>query len=528
MSPSRPGVRVTTAAESAARDAAAIAAGTPSADLMQRAGEAAARVIRERYPRRLARGAVAFAGAGNNGGDAYVVAAALSEAGARVAVVEVEPPRTPDAIAARERWMARNAESPPARASRTSLDSDALVIDGILGTGASGAPRAAAADAIRRVLALRAAGARVVALDLPSGVDATTGAVAVDGGAVVSDLTLTFGTAKRGLLLARDHAGAIAVLDIGLGVHATLDDHAPALVDAAFVHAALPRIAAASHKGTRGRIAVLGGCEGMAGAAILAARGAHAASAGLVRLVVAPASIAAVQAAEPQATASAWPGSDDEARDLLDGLAHALLIGPGLGRTRHALALVERALRVWRGPVVLDADGLSLFEDDPDALGALLAGRPSLLTPHAGELARLTGATASDVVANAFDAGGEVAVRTGAVVLLKGVPTVITAPDGRRLVSAAGSPVLGAGGSGDILGGIAATLLAQTNGEPLPSAACAAWVHGSAGERAASHHGVRGTTLDHVLHALAGAWPRSPRAPRPPVLAKLPRAGDRP
>ena len=491
-------VAVTTAAQAAARDASATADGIPPRALMRQAGAAAAAEIAHRFAHRLGRGVAVYAGAGNNGGDAWVVARTLAASGVRaaaLAVIDAAPPH----------------------------GGEEIVVDGILGTGAHGAPRGAIADGVRRVNALRANGAAVVALDVPSGLDATTGAAA---DTVHADVTLTFGTVKRGLLVARSRAGAIVVLDIGLGAHAALDDGAPALVGAAWVAHRLPPIAAEAHKGTRKKIGIVGGASGMAGATVMAARAALASGAGLVQVVAHADSIRAVQAAVPQALAAPWPGADDgDALRALVAWADALLIGPGLGRGEGAHALVERLLATFRGPVVLDADALNAFSGDAAALGALLHGRPSMLTPHATECARLAGVTTDHVLAHRFEIGADVARVTHAVVLLKGVPTIVSNSNGARFVSASGTPMLGTGGSGDILGGIAATLLAQ-HGDAASAAAMAAWVHGRAAEIVSAGRATRGTSLDDLLVALPSVWDERPPPPRAPVLAELPAVGD--
>lgn len=508
-------VRVVTAAQSAARDAAAIAAGVPARALMRCAGMAAAAEIARRYARLLHSGVAVFAGRGNNGGDAWVVAAALAAAGVPVSVAETGAPTTDDALFERTAALARLGEPRDPSAER-------LVVDGILGTGARGAPRDGAATLIARVEGMRAAGARVVALDVPSGVDATSGAT--PGGHVTADLTLAFGTIKRGLLVARDAVGAVAVLDIGLGGDAT-DDGAPELLDAGWVRERVPPIGASAHKGTRGRLTIAGGGVGMAGAAVLAARAAFRSGAGLVRLLVAPPSVAAVQAAVPEAIAHAW--GDEDAERALDG-ADALVVGPGLGRSADTRRLVDRLLASFGGPVLLDADALNVFERETDALASLLGGRPALLTPHPAEFARLAGGTVAQALEQRFDAAPALARRTGATVLLKGVPTVVAAPGGRSVVSAAGSPVLAVAGSGDVLSGVAGALLAQTR-DPLVAGACAAWVHGRAGELAGEVRGrgvVRGAILDEVVTALGAAWSHLARSPLPPVLAELPAVGE--
>ena len=511
---------LTTAAQSAARDAAAIAAGTPQQALMQRAGAAAAAEIALRFPRRLRHGALVLAGPGNNGGDARVVAAALSATGVRVRI--------------NEPW-----------------DGERLVIDGLLGTGAHGAPRGEVAARMDVARHAQERGAAIVSLDVPSGLDATTGDATH---ALRAQLTLSFGTLKRGQLVARGNCGRIVVLDIGLGEHATPADGAPLVVDARWVAERIPQIAADAHKGTRRKVLVVGGARGMTGAAILATRAALASGVGMVKVAVDAASLDVVQRAEPLALAAVWPGNAADASAMLSW-CDAIAIGPGLGATAASRALVARLLEASDKPVVLDADALNVFAGELDALRALLAGRMAVLTPHPLEAARLLGVTLDEVLTRRFEIGGELARRTGAVVLLKGVPTIISHPDGRSVVSARGTPLLAAAGSGDVLTGIAATLLAQM-GDAFEAAACAAWVHGKAAEaaqqRQAPHFAqgdnsgsegyrlaqgdssshpersegsvvpLRGLTLHDVLASLPGAWQLSAAPTRSPVLLELP------
>jgi NAD(P)H-hydrate epimerase len=335
---------------------------------------------------------------------------------------------------------------------------------------------------------------------------------------------------KRGHLVARRQCGGVAVLDIGLGEYGELTDGAPLLVDEWWVADHVPRIEPSAHKGVRKKLVVIGGAEGMAGAAILAGRAAMRSGIGMVRLLVGAESVRAVQEAEPFALAGAWPPDDATVDEQIVQWADAVVIGPGLGRAPAARALVERALTRWRGPVLLDADALTIFAGDLDVLRGLIGDRAALLTPHPAEFARLMGCTVDDVLARRYDIGAELAERTGATVLLKGVPTVITSADG-SFVSATGTPVLAAAGSGDILSGIGGTLLAQM-GNALHAGAAAAWIHGraaeaaSVGDQRANNAGVRGLTLDDVLAALGQAW-RLSRAPsRYPVLLELPRVGE--
>lgn len=519
-------VSVVTSGESAARDASAIVAGIPGRALMQRAGAAAAAEIALRWRDRLAGGVLVLTGPGNNGGDGWVVARALATTGADVRVVEVLAARSPDCIAERALALAvlagdavclftdANSKIP------TPFASSSIVVDAMLGTGATGAPRGEIARGVELIQSLRSRGAAVAAIDLPTGVDATTGDT--PGPCITADLTLTFGTVKCGHLVARDECGAIVALDIGLGAHAQLADGAAMLVDEPWVAAHVPSIPASAHKGVRKKLAIVGGASGMAGASMLAARAALRSGIGMVKLFVAPESLPIVQESEPYALAAAWPLDDASVdRDLCEW-ADAVIIGPGLGRGDASRDLLERVLSRWRGPTLLDADAITVFESRAAALADALGGRPALLTPHPIEFARLAGMDGTDVLGARFTVGGGMAKTLGAAVLLKGVPTVISGADGRRLVSASGTPALATAGSGDVLSGIAGTMLAQI-GDPFVAGAVGAWVHGRAAERvpAGGDAGVRGIALDDVVNELRDSWTFDARPLRYPVIAEL-------
>lgn len=493
-------VRVTSAAESSALDAAAISSGIPSRALMRVAAANAATVIASRYREQLARGVQVYTGAGNNGGDGWVVAAALAAAGAPVNVCEAIEARTADALAEREAALARvsRGEAPAG-----------IVIDALLGTGSRGAPEGGVANAVRAINAARTRGSTVVALDIPTGLDATSGATADP--CVAADLTVTFGTVKRGTLVSRAVCGQIAVVDIGLphvpGPH-------PLLIDAAYVRSHVPVIAPDAHKGTRASVAIIAGARTMGGAAIDAAEGALRSGAGLVKVVTDPANVGAVHERLPEALTA----TIDTALDAIDDWADAVVIGPGLGHDTTARALVHAVLEQWRGPIVLDADALNVYDGELDLLASVIAGRAAVITPHPAEFARLVRRSVSDVLAERFDIGAPLARDLQAAVLLKGTPTVITAADGTRLVCAAGTAALATGGSGDVLSGMVGTLLAQGIA-PLDAAACAAWVHGRAAELTP---GVRGTRLQDVVEHLAPAWRLDATPSTYPVLATLP------
>ena len=504
-------VFVVTAEQATARDAAAIHAGTDSRLLMRRAGERAAHCLSARYPRAREAGVVIYCGPGNNGGDGWIVGLECARKGIPVAVRSTAEPKTADAAWARSQWDVATADLP----------APAVVVDALLGSGASGPPRGAIVDAIAEIAALRARGAAVVALDGPTGLDATSG---VATGNVVADLSVSFGTARRGHLMRRDLCGELVVCDIGLGPHAALGDGAPVLVDASWVRDHLPRIDARAHKGTRRRLLFVGASPGIAGATILATRAALRSGAGMIRCCVHEVSLSALQSAVPEATVVTWPALDVSIDPDLVQWPHALLIGPGLG-LRDARGRVEQWLEAWKGPVVLDADALSAFAGDVEALGAHLGGRQAVLTPHAVEASRLLGRPADDIVAAPFEMARELCRRAGVTVLLKGVPTVIAAPDGAALVSARGTPALATGGSGDVLSGIVSTLLAQCGDAPR-AAAMGAFVHGRAAEIATEGRPVRGVTLSDVITALGHAWRLTDDPLDDGELARLPRVGD--
>ena len=492
-------VRVVGSRESAALDAAAIAGGIPSRALMRAAAYNAATVICDRYPADLCRGVVVLTGPGNNGGDGWAVAAALASTGISVRVREVVPSRTPDALAERAQWHG------PADGGPLCCG---VIVDAMLGTGSSGELRDAMRDAATEIAATRSRGAVVVALDVPSGLDALTGAHA---SSVVAELTISFGSCKRGTLVSRGVCGDIVVVDIGLD--ASADASLPTLVDAAFVKAMVPPIAADAHKGTRKSVAIVAGAANMGGAAILAATAALRSGVGLVQVVTDPANVSAMHTQIPEALVAPM----EKASSTIENWADAVLIGPGLGTDDSTRSFIREVIAAWRGPIVVDAGAISAFDGDIDGLSKALRGRPAVITPHPGELAKLTGRDIQNILDSRFDIGLEIAGAIGAAVLLKGTPTVVSGSGGERLVVAAGTPALATGGSGDALSGMVVTLLAQ-GCAPDVAAACAAWVHGRAAELTP---GVRGFRLLDIVERLPQAWATQPPSHRYPVIASL-------
>lgn len=462
--------------------------GIPGIVLMENAGRGAADAI-ERWlagQRRMGLGGVAVvvaAGRGNNGGDGCVVARHLALRGADVTVFLTgeRAELGGDAAIACAAWVGVGGvlvERASNEQLRAAIAAAGLVVDALYGTGLD---RELVGDAAERVAILAASSAPVVALDLPSGIDADTGATR--GAAVRAALTVTFAAPKPGLYAtsALAHAGEVVVADIGAPVAGSRDlDAMGELVEAADVARLCPARPLAAHKGTSGRVVLVAGAPGTLGAARLAARGALRAGAGLVTLVGMPAVARQLdQRVIEVMTASLEPERAASSLRDVTAAAQAVAVGPGLGRSGNAAELVSSLVEGFSGPLVLDADALHLLGPD---LARLRSGPgPRLLTPHPGELARLLEVTVAAVEADRFGAVARAVELTGAVVLLKGPRTLIAAPNAPIAVNSTGNPVLAVGGAGDVLTGIAVAFACRL---PLREAAmAAAYVHGKAADR---------------------------------------------
>jgi ADP-dependent NAD(P)H-hydrate dehydratase / NAD(P)H-hydrate epimerase len=460
-------VPLPTAAEAAAADVAAREEhGVPERVLMENAGRAAALVLERLYPRGLVLG---VAGSGNNGGDLLVMLRVLQGWGREVALVAAGARQPAGHLAHGEDLVVLTDDQDAA----PYLDRAAVLVDGLLGTGASGAPRGRAAEWVAR---LNAAGKPILALDLPSGADPTTGAVPAE--AVQAAVTVTFGWPKLGLMLhpARRHCGRLVAVEIGFPAGCVRTE--ARAITRAMVMQSLSVREPDAHKGSVGRLLVLAGSTGMAGAAVMAVEAALRAGAGLVRVASSEDNRLILQGSVPEATfldrASLSPG-DLEAM-------HALVAGPGLGTGGHAAAALRSALQLTgQRPVLLDADALNVLAGDPGELESLAASRPVVLTPHARELSRLTGATLEAILADPAGAARSAAKRFGAHVLLKGQPSLVASPDGTLLVNTTGSSDLATAGMGDQLAGTIGAFLA---GGLTPPAAAAAglWLSGRAAD----------------------------------------------
>jgi len=476
----------------------------PSRVLMETAGRAVAQVLVSEFRNVVSGGVLIAAGAGNNGGDGWVVARALHATGIPVWVVAVDP-KTDDAIDNRAlarldgvRELGREEAWPQAT----------LAVDSLLGTGAVGPAKG---DVLALAQRLIEYGAPILAVDGPTGLDLTSGEA---HGPVRAQITVTFGGPRRGHLIAREWCGKVVVVDIGFPPP---DAAWPVLVTDAWAAERLPRLAPQMHKGDRGRVCVVGGADGMSGAALHAARAALAAGAGLVKLVAARETIAAAQASLPDVlTVESTLGEDlDPAAAEALEWADAVVLGPGLGRETAREQFVAQVLSRRAVPTVIDADALHYFKGQ--------VNRPVVCTPHLGEFRALAGDALADEAANdRWSAAARAAAKLRCTVLLKGVPTVIADLRGPEHVVASGNPGLATGGSGDLLAGFIGAFLARGTA-PAEAAALGAHALGRAAESGARQWTARSLRPADVLAALPDVWRawKEVHPVGPPILVEL-------
>jgi NAD(P)H-hydrate epimerase len=477
-------------------------AGIPGAELMERAGAGLARLVADVAPD----GPLAVVcGKGNNGGDGYVAARLLRAEGREVRVLALAP-------VADLRGDARaNAERLPGPAPRpfapAALEGAAVAVDAVLGTGFAGTVEGPAREAVE---ALNAGAAPVVAADVPSGVDASTGAVS--GPAVRAAATATFGAMKPGLWVnpGKAHAGEVVLVDIGIPPGAPVDEPEAGLIADERLLPGLPERAAGWTKFTSGHVLVAGGSVGLTGAPAMTAEAAARAGAGYVTACV-PAAVQPVLAqrllevmsmALPDADGAHVAAGADAVLATAGRRGGAIALGPGLGRTDGAVAFARRIAAEARVALVVDADGLNAHAGALASLAAREA--PTVLTPHAGELGRLLEADSAAVEAERLRHARAAAAASGAVVVLKGDDTLVAGPDGTVAVSPGATPALATAGTGDVLTGVVAALLARGL-DPFRAACAGVRLHARAGLLAAGALGPDGVMAGDVIAALPHA-----------------------
>ncbi|MBD3367118.1 MAG: NAD(P)H-hydrate dehydratase [Candidatus Eisenbacteria bacterium] len=488
--------------------------GVPGIDLMERAGLGTARRLERVADLSEGDRVVVVCGKGNNGGDGFVIARDLLTNGmaVRVFLVGTAEDVSGDARVNLDRLdpdeVMELTEPEHLPELVESLSSASAVVDALFGTGFSGAPRGLSGHVIERI---NAAGRPVVAVDVPSGLNATTGDA--EGECVRADWTCTMALPKRGFFLGEGPrvVGELFVVDIGMPdeaiEHVGVDDNVMLPDEAA---ALLPARSPDSHKGSFGRVVVVAGSAGYTGAAALAATSALRTGSGLV-FVACPAGVNDILETKlTEAITRPMPATTDRTlsqhalepvRELLEN-ANVAAVGPGLSTHPETVAVVRELVRQAVVPCVLDADALNAL--DVDLIGARTGSAELVLTPHPGEMARLLDTDVASVTSARRETALEAARRTRAVVVLKGSGTIVAEPGGETWLNPTGGVGLASGGTGDVLTGVIASLIGQGL-EPFEAAALGAYVHGLAGDIVETRMGSRGMLAGDVLDALPEA-----------------------
>jgi len=483
--------------------------GLPVLVLMENAGRSVVLALKKYLAKLEGARVVVAAGRGNNGGDGLVAARHLLNLGAKVKTFIVgagDPSGLTEAAGAQARFITESGlgrvEFLPDGASLAELEGALawaeVIIDALLGVGVRGPLREPYARAVELINAARAAdpAKMIVAVDLPSGLEADTGHV--PGPCVRADVTVTMALPKLGLLLypGRDYVGELELAEVGYP-RSLIERYESKLelIDKEWVAGKLPPRRAYSHKGTYGRVLVIAGSRGYTGAAALTALAALRAGAGLVTLGI-PASLNPILEAKltevitrplPEVDGALAEAALPEIQELI-GRQDVLAVGPGLGRHPETARLVKALLRGAKLPTVLDADGINVLADEPEVLKEAQA--PLVLTPHPGELSRLIELEIEEIEADRVGVARRIAAEFGVILVLKGVPTVIARPDGFVWINSTGNSGLASGGSGDVLTGMIAGLLAQGL-PPEEAAPCGVYLHGLIADRLKPRMGER-------------------------------------
>ncbi len=486
--------------EMAAADAAAISDGTPAEVLMDRAGRALAREVLRVAGRRYGLRVALVCGKGNNGGDGFAAARVLLREGVSARCLVIGHLESVEGAARQHLARLRQESGEVSRFDPALLRESDVVVDALFGTGFRGVAEGEAAAAIEAMNAH----SRVVAADIPSGVDGATGAS--PGPAVSAVATVAMAAEKTGTAVGRGAslAGEVTVADIGIPVA----DASAFVIEGRDVAQALPRRAPDAHKRSDGAVAILAGSDAMTGAAVLAATGALRAGAGYVTVGSTRATTEALQAMIPEVLASIVADSPHLGVEALDHFADvmakadSLVLGPGIGRGDAQRALVDRLLAETVLPIVLDADGLNVLQDHQENLVRRKA--PTVITPHPAELARLLETDTQEIQSDRMSSARWASEKLGCVVLLKGFRTIIARPGGPSVVNGTGGPELATAGTGDVLTGAVASLLAAGL-DAFSAAWAAAYVHGVAGSLAAEQLGSSGVLAGDVAEMLPEA-----------------------
>jgi hydroxyethylthiazole kinase-like uncharacterized protein yjeF len=472
--------------------------GIPADLLMEKAALAALEVIEQSEGDLTGKRICLCCGRGNNGGDGLALARLLLDKQARVTVLLAAEPGRYTGLAEINLKRAQKFGTEIVfweNYDRSALEKADLVVDALLGTGSQGVPRETLARIIAAVNDLRKP---VYALDLPSGIGVDTGQV--NGVAVKATITIAFGLPQPGLLVypGAEYAGKVVVASMGFP-HPLLAGEALNLnyLTRAEAVALLPRPKATDHKGAKGHLLIIGGSPGMTGAVSLAAGGALRSGSGLVTIGLRDGSC------PEKPTEAILTGWDSLAERM--GSYAGVVIGPGMGQAADGRELLIQLLQNSRVPLIIDADGLNLLARETEQLNH--CGAPVVLTPHPGEMARLTGLAIKEIQSERLSVARRYAGKWGVVLVLKGARTIIAHPDGTAYINLTGNPGMATAGTGDVLAGMIGALTVQ-GASPGHAAVLGAYLHGLAGDLAAEDRGLSGMIAGDVVEYIPEAYRR--------------------
>ncbi len=511
-------MKVVTAAEMREIDRITIEEiGIPSMVLMERAGLSVVRRIKDRFS--IEQSVTVVAGGGNNGGDGLVIARELLRAGyvVKTFLLSPEDKLSPDCRAQLNILKKLNIKVNINKAPTAKDLKDSAVVDAIIGTGLNKTLRE---NLLKIVKLINTNAMYVFSVDIPTGISSDNAQIM--GDAIMADETVTFGLPKIGHLLppGAEYTGLLHVEDIGFPPHLTDSDFLSVEhVEEALVQDLIPERTTDTHKGDYGHVLVVGGSVGKTGAALMAARAALRSGAGLVTIALPEPAATALMGNVVEEMMLTLPSNPDgtiaekaldKILDFVHERADVLAIGPGLGRNPETWKMVRELVRVSPVPMVVDADGLNaLSEIGYDGIKRLLGSMrsPVVLTPHIGEMLRLTGIKKDELLSNRLGVSAQFSMDTGAVLVLKGAPTLVSTPEGRQFINSTGNPGMATAGSGDVLTGIVASLIGQSL-TPEEAAIAGVYIHGLSGDLASEGLTEYSMTAGDIIGFLPEAFKR--------------------
>ncbi len=497
-------MKILTSEQTRSVERSAMRMGMSGERLMENAGAAATRVIKEKFEVNGLK-AVVVVGQGNNGGDGYVVARKLKEYGTNVTVIlAMGPSVTADSTSmfnrARQAQVAFLNYYDDEVLCAKLIESSDIIVDAIFGIGFHGAPDRDACEIIGKI---NDSSAKKISLDIPSGLTCDSGEVKAP--AVCADLTISFIGYKpcQFLFPSSNYCGKTVAVSIGIDEQLITEGYAE-IIDNKKSIGLLSDIPLAAHKGTKGMVVIFGGSYGMVGAPVLSAKAAYRSGAGIVRVCL-PDNVYPIAATmlpeaifSPASHNEGFLTSDSVKADIIKG-AKAVLVGPGMGLNADTVAAVAKIVALSKVPTVIDADGLNALAEDPEILKSKQAD--VIITPHPGEMSRLCGKSVAEIQNNRIAVASNYAVENKVITVLKGAYTVIALPSGRVFINTTGNAGMATAGSGDMLAGMISAFLANGT-DPVSATIAAVNLHGAVGDMTAEQLGIRGITTSDMIQRL--------------------------